>query len=145
MTSRTLQRHVATPSVQDMDTHIDLEQLDLNEYFRPPKHLICPVCLDLFKQPCLLFCSHTVCKECIDGIVTNANNGIPGFDFPAGNDPDDIPCPVCRTVTKVGDDKLPTAICVGAWRRTSLATAAPPCDQMLHPQLRPSHTRAHHS
>ena len=89
-----------------MDAHLDLEQLGLNEYFRPPNHLICPVCLDLFKQPCLLFCSHTLCSECIDGIVRNVNNRVAGFDLSTGTEPGDIRCPVCRSVTKVGGGKL---------------------------------------
>ena len=49
------------------------------------KHLECPVCMELYKDPRLLPCSHTLCKTCLDGVVKNSS----------------ITCPVCRATYSV--------------------------------------------
>ena len=48
------------------------------------KHLECPVCLDIYRDPRILPCEaggHTLCKGCIDDLVKGAS----------------LTCPVCRT------------------------------------------------
>jgi hypothetical protein len=50
---------------------------DLNKctYFleKPNKNLYCPVCYDLYKNPVLIDCSHTICNDCIS---TDSNNNL---------------------------------------------------------------------
>ena len=48
-------------------------------------HLECAVCMEIYKDPRLLPCSHTLCKICIDGMVMNSS----------------ITCPVCRATHPV--------------------------------------------
>ena len=67
---------------------------------------MCPVCLEVFKHPQLLFCSHTICKQCIAGIVDSGGDAAtgPGDAATGPGDCDnrhgDIICPVCRARTK---------------------------------------------
>lgn len=62
--------------------------------------LTCPVCLELYADPLLLPCSHSICKKCLQDIIDNRyKSGKDGLD-----------CPSCRkshaiSRTKVG--KLP--------------------------------------
>ena len=49
------------------------------------QHLECPVCMELYTDPRLLPCSHTLCKTCLDGVVKNSS----------------ITCPVCRATHSV--------------------------------------------
>ena len=49
------------------------------------QHLECPVCMEFYKDPRLLPCSHTLCKTCLDGVVNNSS----------------ITCPVCRATHSV--------------------------------------------
>ncbi|XP_053402699.1 probable E3 ubiquitin-protein ligase MID2 [Mercenaria mercenaria] len=64
------------------------------------EELTCPVCLELYADPLLLPCSHSICKKCLQDIVDNRyKSGKDGLD-----------CPSCRkshpvSRTKVG--KLP--------------------------------------
>ena len=48
-------------------------------------HLECAVCMEIYKDPRLLPCSHTLCKVCLDGVVRNSS----------------ITCPVCRATHRV--------------------------------------------
>ena len=50
----------------------------------------CTVCLDEYKDPRLLICSHTFCTECLAGVMEG------GRVRPAR-----IKCPECREYTKV--------------------------------------------
>ena len=54
------------------------------------KELECPVCLDTFKQPKLLGCTHTFCMECLEKLVKEVDVGSK-----------EISCPTCREATKV--------------------------------------------
>ena len=51
-------------------------------------HVMCPVCLDIYKNPMSLKCRHSMCKQCIDQLVKR--NG-------------DVVCPQCRTVSRSND------------------------------------------
>ena len=44
------------------------------------KHLECPVCLDIYNDPRMLPCAHTLCRLCIDGMVHRSS----------------MTCPICR-------------------------------------------------
>eukprot|EP00057_Strongylocentrotus_purpuratus_P011034 XP_011665508.1 PREDICTED: uncharacterized protein LOC105438864 [Strongylocentrotus purpuratus] len=60
--------------------------------------LECPVCLNTFTDPKILFCSHTYCKACLDNLLECH-----------GND-QMLRCPVCRAETQVPNQdvsKLP--------------------------------------
>ena len=52
------------------------------------QHLVCPLCLDIFKEPRLLDCGHTFCLQCLQ------KNG----RFLQHQD--SIDCPVCREASK---------------------------------------------
>lgn len=60
-------------------------QNDMEELFKPPKCFSCPVCLGIFNQPVMLWCSHTVCYSCIDRVTEVAEGS-----------EKDTACPVCR-------------------------------------------------
>ena len=63
------------------------------------QHLECPVCMELYKDPRLLPCSHTLCKTCLDGVVKNSS----------------ITCPVCRATHSVppsGTDGFPRILVI---------------------------------
>ncbi|XP_048468620.1 E3 ubiquitin-protein ligase TRIM50 [Rhincodon typus] len=45
-------------------------------------HLLCPICLEIFKQPLMLQCGHSYCKNCIHSL--------------SGNLASCFTCPVCR-------------------------------------------------
>jgi len=56
----------------------------------PPESLICPVCTEVFDDPCSTQCGHTFCKSCITESLSEGSNM----------------CPVCRIV---GEPALPTS------------------------------------
>ena len=64
------------------------------------KHITCPVCLEVFKEPKTLSCLHTYCRECVNKLIqARATYG-------------DIQCPECRGVVPVYEkdaDKFPTS------------------------------------
>ena len=49
------------------------------------QHLECAVCKDIYKDPRILPCSHTMCKSCLDDVVRNTS----------------IICPICRATHSV--------------------------------------------
>ena len=53
--------------------------------------LKCSLCLDPFKDPRILTCFHSFCKECLQGYIANSET--------VRNDPDAVKftCPVCRS------------------------------------------------
>ena len=58
------------------------------------QHLECPVCLDTYRDPRLLPCSHTLCRICLEAVAVDSA----------------ITCPVCRAAHVVppsGTDKFP--------------------------------------
>ena len=46
----------------------------------PTKHLECPVCMDIFRDPRMLPCAHTICKGCLESLIRDSS----------------IECPACR-------------------------------------------------
>ena len=63
--------------------------------------LTCPVCLEIFENPKVLVCHHSVCYGCLEKLVTRGDtgNGV-------------ILCPECRATTHVSKDgvkELPVA------------------------------------
>ena len=51
--------------------------------FRSAENLHCPICLDIFKDPVLLTCSHSFCKACWERLWTEKRT---------------YGCPVCKTI-----------------------------------------------
>lgn len=60
---------------ESMDVDVPEEPIPLRQ------DLTCPVCQDIYRDPVLLHCTHTLCRECMQGCA-NANSK----------------CPVCRQV-----------------------------------------------
>ncbi|KAH7717692.1 tripartite motif-containing protein 4-like protein [Aphelenchoides avenae] len=65
------------------------------------KSLECPVCLDIFDEPKLLNCGHTVCQKCVDKIRTAANAG-------PGRDGNSIKCLACGGETQIPPEGFKT-------------------------------------
>ncbi|XP_078658163.1 E3 ubiquitin-protein ligase TRIM71-like [Branchiostoma floridae x Branchiostoma belcheri] len=64
--------------------------------------LTCALCLDLYEDPKLLPCFHTLCKKCVEGVANNS--GGRGFQCPLCRANIKLPCPVQLG----GVDKLPS-------------------------------------
>ncbi|KAH7695635.1 tripartite motif-containing protein 59-like protein, partial [Aphelenchoides avenae] len=78
---------------------MDLHAADL------AKTLECPVCLDVFDEPKLLICGHTVCQKCVNKVVaTHRTAG----NARAGRDGNFFKCTVCSTETEIPPDGLTT-------------------------------------
>lgn len=58
--------------------------------------LTCPVCLELYADPLLLPCSHSICKKCLHDIIENR--------YKAGKD--GLDCPSCRKSHSISRSKL---------------------------------------
>ena len=59
----------------------------------------CPICADVFVNPKLLQCGHTVCLQCLQQIIRGKLRG------------DEVRCPICRTIFSIPKgrvEKLPT-------------------------------------
>ncbi|KAK7483383.1 hypothetical protein BaRGS_00025323 [Batillaria attramentaria] len=62
-----------------------------NEKSTVEEYLTCPLCLDTFRSPKLLPCSHTFCEACLKDLVSS---------HPSGK----FPCPSCREEIQVPQD-----------------------------------------
>lgn len=60
----------------------------------PDKHLECAVCMEHFKEPKVLPCLHTFCKDCLKGLIKKQ-----GSDHV-------ITCPECRQDAKIADGNV---------------------------------------
>ena len=56
------------------------------------EQLTCPVCLDLYTNPKILPCHHSLCQECLEGLPQERE---------AGGDTYYLSCPTCRQRTEV--------------------------------------------
>ena len=54
------------------------------------KHLECPVCMDIFRDPRILPCAHTICKGCLESLIRDSS----------------IECPVCRANHAIPPNKV---------------------------------------
>ncbi|KAK7115126.1 E3 ubiquitin-protein ligase TRIM9-like [Littorina saxatilis] len=79
--------------------HMKAASEDLS-YLRMEEDLTCPVCLELYADPLMLPCSHSVCKKCLSDIIkSRSKSGREGLE-----------CPSCRNHHTVAEDhveKLP--------------------------------------
>uniref|UniRef100_A0A915IJH5 RING-type domain-containing protein n=1 Tax=Romanomermis culicivorax TaxID=13658 RepID=A0A915IJH5_ROMCU len=57
----------------------------------------CPVCLDFFDRPKMLWCAHALCQKCISRMVASNGNNYHMF------------CPLCRKYTRIPRQGLPLA------------------------------------
>uniref|UniRef100_A0A3Q2WTT3 RING-type domain-containing protein n=1 Tax=Haplochromis burtoni TaxID=8153 RepID=A0A3Q2WTT3_HAPBU len=48
---------------------------------QPEANLKCPICLEIFQDPVILWCSHSVCRACLQRWWTETS----------------ATCPICRT------------------------------------------------
>ncbi|KAH7704077.1 leucine Rich Repeat family protein [Aphelenchoides avenae] len=69
------------------------------------KDLECPICHDIFDEPKLLVCGHTVCQECVDKIVATRHSGA---NAGQGQDQNRLKCPLCDRETEIPPDGLRT-------------------------------------
>ncbi|XP_053312273.1 E3 ubiquitin-protein ligase TRIM13 [Spea bombifrons] len=58
------------------------------------EELTCPVCHGIFEDPCILPCSHSFCKKCLEGILGDSNRNTLWR-------PMHLKCPTCRKDTSV--------------------------------------------
>ncbi|XP_010867478.1 nuclear factor 7, brain isoform X1 [Esox lucius] len=59
------------------------------------EHLLCPVCLDIFRNPVVLKCSHSFCEDCLQKYWKNVEN---------------LFCPVCRKECSSEEPSLSLAL-----------------------------------
>ena len=60
----------------------------LDPFTKLEEQVKCPVCLDVFRQPKLLACHHALCKDCIDHLPVDVDEGS-----------HKVKCPTCREDT----------------------------------------------
>lgn len=75
--------------------------MDLND-LNLAKTLECPVCLDIFDEPKLLRCGHTICDKCAKKIIASKPAAPSTFD--SGS----ILCPECGYKTEIPLEGLAT-------------------------------------
>ena len=77
--------------------------------------MTCSVCLDLYRNPVILPCSHSFCRQCIDGILKCGAYST-FFD-----------CPSCRTLVVIPSKGLPENIAlrniVAAFQKQKMSAA----------------------
>lgn len=54
---------------------------------QPEANLNCPICLEIFQDPVILWCSHSLCRACLQRWWTETS----------------VTCPICRTTFLQGD------------------------------------------
>ncbi|XP_071480878.1 uncharacterized protein [Diadema setosum] len=87
--------------------------------------LECPICLNIYKEPRTLPCSHTFCKRCLTGLLRSQPGKVK------------LPCPVCKQVTAVptGDvsqlqvHKTLNALVDDVQNKSQLCTSCPEGEQ----------------
>ncbi|XP_078656564.1 tripartite motif-containing protein 3-like isoform X1 [Branchiostoma floridae x Branchiostoma belcheri] len=97
--------------------------------------LTCALCLDLYEDPKLLPCFHTLCKKCVEGVANNS--GGRGFQCPLCRANIKLPCPVQLG----GVDKLPSNFYVNKmldFRRLKLSKLSRVQCQMCKSGAQPS-------
>ena len=65
-----------------------LQQMASGAEKKMTQHLDCAICWDKFKEPKVLSCQHTFCRECLEELVIEAGTCV-------------AKCPVCRRTTLV--------------------------------------------
>ncbi|KAI8511545.1 hypothetical protein Bbelb_106450 [Branchiostoma belcheri] len=60
------------------------------------EELTCPVCLELYEQPVLLPCAHSLCKRCAQQVFAEVARKPPQQAAGQGATPKQVPCPSCR-------------------------------------------------
>ena len=71
----------------------------------------CPVCLELYREPKMLACGHSMCRHCTDKLIADATplHLRRAFHLQgARTDNVEISCPMCRVKTRVPPQGLPT-------------------------------------
>ena len=105
-----------------------------------PEYLVCPVCQDVFKDPRILACSHTICLQCLKD--DHSGDDVSSDDSSPGG----LACPLCskRSNASCPDEcphNLAIADAVEHWRLHSirrgqciklLASVAAAKDRMQH-------------
>ena len=69
-------------------SHRQLQQMASGVENKITQQLECAICWDKFKEPKVLSCQHTFCRECLEELVIEAGTCV-------------TKCPVCRRTTLV--------------------------------------------
>ena len=95
------------------------------------KEIMCPLCLDIYREPKKLPCDHVYCKECLKSLAEVTANAT-------------ISCPECRSITQpLYNDvsNFPTAFRVNrlieAYHQVDSAKSPPPVPAVRKPPPRP--------
>lgn len=62
------------------------------------EELTCPVCLELYADPLILPCSHSLCKKCLEEILSNRSS--------ANAESEGFRCPSCRKTVDLTNEKI---------------------------------------
>ncbi|GFS12962.1 E3 ubiquitin-protein ligase TRIM9 [Elysia marginata] len=73
-----------------------LSDFDDMSYEKMEEDLTCPVCLELYADPLMMPCSHSVCKACLHDIMKSREK----------SGKQDLECPACRETHCLSMDKL---------------------------------------
>ncbi|XP_076449298.1 E3 ubiquitin-protein ligase TRIM9-like [Babylonia areolata] len=75
--------------------HVKAASEDLS-YLRMEEDLTCPVCLELYADPLMLPCSHSVCKKCLADILISRTKA----------SKEGLECPSCRNQHSMSEDRV---------------------------------------